>query len=228
MKIIVALWIKFGSGIREHSARLQYREQGELASIWWNLNHLPLTARTQILSVTCDNASNNDTMCSELENLLPKFSTTNHTRCFTHIINLIAKSMLKQFDVAKKTAMDDDLSDEEWEILNLATGIDDEERAMMEESDPDDDDLEADDDLEGWVDEVDALTEEERAALQEEIQPVSRVLVKVCVTYMGLHLVINLFDTFSSESSPSRWSTLLRPCYLHGKRSWKSTIWRSR
>ena len=89
--------------------------------------------------------------------------------------------MLKQFDVAKKTATDDDLSDEEREILNLATGIDDEERVTMEETDPDDDDIVADDDLEGWVDEVEALTEEERVALQEEIRPVSRVLVKVCV-----------------------------------------------
>jgi hypothetical protein len=121
-------------------------------------------------------------MCSELENLLPKFSTTNHTRCFTHIINLIAKSMLKQFNVAKKMAMDDGLSDEEREILNLATGIDDKECATMEESDPNDDNIEADDDLEGWVDKVDALMEEEQATLQEEIRSVSCVLVKVCVT----------------------------------------------
>jgi hypothetical protein len=81
----------------------------------------------------------------------------------------------------KKTATDNNLSDE-LEILNLAMGIDDEEHVMMEESDPDDDNIEADDDLEGWVDGVDTLTEEEQAALQEEIRPVSCVLVKVCVT----------------------------------------------
>jgi len=71
------------------------------------------------------------------------------------------------------------LSDEECEILNLEKGIDDEECVTMEETDPDDGNIAADDDLEGWVDEVEALTKGEQAALQEEIQPVSCVLIKV-------------------------------------------------
>ena len=94
--------------------------------------------------------------------------------------------MLKQFDVAKKPA-NDDLSDEEWELLNLANGINGEELVTMEETDPDDDDIAADDDLEGWVDEVKALTEEECAALKEEIWPVSCVLIKMCIPWMRLH-----------------------------------------
>ncbi|KAF9470669.1 hypothetical protein BDN70DRAFT_769815, partial [Pholiota conissans] len=53
----------------------------------------------QILSVTCDNASNNDTMVDELADSLPDWSTINCTHCFAHIVNLVAKSLLKQFNV---------------------------------------------------------------------------------------------------------------------------------
>ncbi|RDX45346.1 hypothetical protein K466DRAFT_443634, partial [Polyporus arcularius HHB13444] len=52
-----------------------------------------------ILSVTCDNASSNDTMIEELSQLLPEFQGDfSRTRCFLHILNLVAKAMLKQFD----------------------------------------------------------------------------------------------------------------------------------
>ncbi|EIW58948.1 uncharacterized protein TRAVEDRAFT_102125, partial [Trametes versicolor FP-101664 SS1] len=53
----------------------------------------------QILSVTCDNASNNDTMVAHLEAMLEVFGGDYaRTRCFLHILNLTAKSLLKQFD----------------------------------------------------------------------------------------------------------------------------------
>ncbi|KAF8236207.1 hypothetical protein L208DRAFT_1127187, partial [Tricholoma matsutake] len=42
----------------------------------------------KILSVTCDNASNNNTMATELEDMLTKFSPVNCTHCFAHILNL--------------------------------------------------------------------------------------------------------------------------------------------
>ncbi|KIL54600.1 hypothetical protein M378DRAFT_41660, partial [Amanita muscaria Koide BX008] len=42
----------------------------------------------KILSVTCDNASNNDTMAENLAETLPSWSVVNRTRCFAHIINL--------------------------------------------------------------------------------------------------------------------------------------------
>lgn len=40
-------------------------------------------------------------MVEELERCLPAFSLVNRTRCFTHILNLIAKSILKLFDIKK-------------------------------------------------------------------------------------------------------------------------------
>ncbi|PBK68153.1 hypothetical protein ARMSODRAFT_841952, partial [Armillaria solidipes] len=55
----------------------------------------------QVLSITCDNASNNDTMIEALGDSadVPSFSgQVSRTRCFAHIVNLMAKSLLKQFD----------------------------------------------------------------------------------------------------------------------------------
>ncbi|TFK59204.1 hypothetical protein BDN72DRAFT_749728, partial [Pluteus cervinus] len=53
----------------------------------------------KVLSVTLDNASPNDTMVEELEKtLFPFFKVLSRIRCFLHIINLVAKSLLHQFD----------------------------------------------------------------------------------------------------------------------------------
>ncbi|KAF9541912.1 hypothetical protein CPC08DRAFT_615488, partial [Agrocybe pediades] len=54
-----------------------------------------------VLSITCDNASNNDVMIDELEDRLPEFSSLNHTRCFLHVNNLVARTIVKQFDAPK-------------------------------------------------------------------------------------------------------------------------------
>ncbi|TFK81779.1 hypothetical protein K466DRAFT_452428, partial [Polyporus arcularius HHB13444] len=53
----------------------------------------------QVLGVTCDNATNNDAMVEALMKLLPGFpGEVNRVRCFTHILNLVAKSLIRQFD----------------------------------------------------------------------------------------------------------------------------------
>jgi len=56
----------------------------------------------KILLVTYDNTSNNDTMVAELDEILPSFSPVNCTWYFTHILNLVSKSLLCQFDVKKR------------------------------------------------------------------------------------------------------------------------------
>jgi hypothetical protein len=56
----------------------------------------------QILSITCDNASPNDAMIDALAELVIAFpGAANRTRCFTHILNLVVKVILRQFDVPK-------------------------------------------------------------------------------------------------------------------------------
>ena len=47
-------------------------------------------------------------MTDELSVLLEEFpGSVNRTHCFTHILNLVAKSILKQFDVPKTKAGED-------------------------------------------------------------------------------------------------------------------------
>ena len=42
-------------------------------------------------------------MVSELEKMLPEFpGEAARTRCFAHVVNLVAKSVIKQFDAPKK------------------------------------------------------------------------------------------------------------------------------
>ncbi len=56
----------------------------------------------QVLSITGDNASNNDSMIRYLGDTLHDFpGPANQTRCFVHTINLVAKSILKPFDIRK-------------------------------------------------------------------------------------------------------------------------------
>ncbi|KAG1745065.1 uncharacterized protein EDB91DRAFT_1038696, partial [Suillus paluster] len=53
----------------------------------------------QILSITCDNASNNDVMIRELSGKVLEFSgATTHMRCFLHMVNLVAKLLIREFD----------------------------------------------------------------------------------------------------------------------------------
>ena len=147
----------------------------------------------QILGVTADNATNMDKMSEHLASEVMSYSSVNRTRCFNHILNLVGRALLKQFDIKKVHATDgsEDLSQEEQDLLDLAQGINDEELTMPEGSYEGDDgdgdrEIEPDDigdieEIEKWVDEVSSeLTEEERQELVENIRPVSRVLVKVC------------------------------------------------
>ena len=121
-------------------------------------------------------------MTRHLESLLPDYSSTNRARCFTHILNLVAKSLLKQFDVCKTLKADEELNEEEAELLNLAGDLDAEDLTTTQESDGDqgiEGENLAEDDLEDWVDEVAALTPGERETLEEDIRPVKMALVKV-------------------------------------------------
>jgi hypothetical protein len=54
----------------------------------------------QILGITADNASANDTMIAEISKLIPEFGgQATRTRCFLHVINLVVKAILRKFDV---------------------------------------------------------------------------------------------------------------------------------
>lgn len=117
-------------------------------------------------------------MVEELSEIVPTFpGEANRTRCFAHIVNLIAKSVIKQFDVPKQRAGDTSGGSVD-KLIALAGDIELEERATRGYAYDNDSEIE-DDNVENWTDELLGMSREEHEKLDGEIQPVRRVLVKV-------------------------------------------------
>ena len=120
-------------------------------------------------------------MVDKLSTLLHEFpGEANRMRCFLHIVNLVVKQLLKQFDVPRKDA-DSVLDEAEQQLLELAAGIDIEELVTSAEQGAG---LgsEGNDDIDGWVDEMEALDSDEREELEKSVQPIRLVLVKVSIS----------------------------------------------
>jgi hypothetical protein len=136
-----------------------------------------------VLSITCDNASCNDTMIQELVELLQDFGgEANHTRCFLHIINLVAKMLIKQFDVPCKkadAALDEAEQELEDELQELAEGMELEEMITIAENAAGDRDDDENDDIDDVVADLNVLMEEDGGRLGKHVQPIRLVLVKV-------------------------------------------------
>ena len=132
----------------------------------------------KILSITCDNASSNDTMMTVLPDHLLEFpGKANHTRCFNHTIALVAMRVVRQFDIPKggdETAMDE----AELELRELAEGLDIEEEITQRELEADDND-EGDDEFYDWEGEQEHTFVLDRKDLNENVRPVRMLLVKV-------------------------------------------------
>ena len=97
---------------------------------------------------------------------------------------MILKSIIRQFDILKAQA--NKVFDEATTaLIALAGDIDMEEQEMGvgRDNGNDDDDSE---NVESWVDERVDMTVEQLAALNESIQPVRLMLVKVCITFYPL------------------------------------------
>lgn len=121
----------------------------------------------------------NDVLIEKLADIVEEFpGQANQTRCFNHVISLVARSIVKVFDTPQKKGdrNAEGLSTEEELLLKLAEGIEREESVTREMLGPDED---LDDDLDGWVDEVELLTAEEKAELEVSIVPVRLLIVKV-------------------------------------------------
>jgi hypothetical protein len=119
-------------------------------------------------------------MVSELETLLPSFSSVNHTRCFLHVNNLVARTLVKQFD-APKSISGQAIDKDDETIIALAGDMELEDRLTRERllEDSSDGSVGDDDNVDGWVDERAALSQAEREDLQNTTRPVKMVLVKV-------------------------------------------------
>ncbi|KIM71997.1 hypothetical protein PILCRDRAFT_82276 [Piloderma croceum F 1598] len=117
-------------------------------------------------------------MINKLSDLIKLFpGGANCVWCFNHIIALVAKSAICQFDVPKGQA-DAALNEAERELRDLAEGIDIEDEMMQGEWEiPGDDDNEENGD--GWVDEVAALSIADHEELEVNVRPIRLVLVKL-------------------------------------------------
>ena len=106
----------------------------------------------------------------------------NHAWCFNHVVALVAKSSIHQFDVLKSQA-DAALDEAEKALRDLVEGVDIEEEMTLGELElPDDDENEApevNENQDGWVDEVAALLVVDCEELGENVRPIRLVLVKV-------------------------------------------------
>jgi hypothetical protein len=118
-------------------------------------------------------------MICQLEELVNDFKgEESQTRCFTHILNLIVKSIIQQFNIPKAQA--DKVFDEvTTALMELAGNIDAKEQEMAKSTDDSNDD-EEDKNLEGWVDERATMTVEQLAAFDKAVQPVRLMIVKLC------------------------------------------------
>lgn len=122
-------------------------------------------------------------MTEHLAAVLAKFGGQfARTRCFLHITNLTARSLLNEFDVKGSDALATADADEQ-ELLAFAKELEDEVREAQrdagDEVEPNDDDGALEDDDESWVDEVASLSSEELEAFKEEVRPVKMMLLKV-------------------------------------------------
>lgn len=112
---------------------------------------------------------------AELLDLFP--GPDNQTRCFAHVLNLIAKSVIRQFDVPK-AQQNQMLDDRIRELQALAADIDVEENSTRNGVEAGSNENE-DDNMDGWIDERAKMSAEDVETLDESVEPVRFMLVKV-------------------------------------------------
>src|SRR5258708_24374788 len=138
------------------------------------------------MSITCDNATSNNKILNELAGQLLEFSgAANCAQCFTHILNLVVKSIMHQFDVACKQKDKHDMMDEQaYKLKKLGRDIKMEELATQADGDNEDEGPSQDSE-EGWIDEWLNMTEDEINDLEECVQQICFLLMKVSDLYMN-------------------------------------------
>jgi hypothetical protein len=106
----------------------------------------------------------------------------NQTRCFAHILNLVAKCIMKQFDTPKQKPdrrckdNDDNIGATELALQALTDEIEE----IREENDSDEEEGETGEENDELVDGREGMTDEEILELDEKVRPVHLVLVEVC------------------------------------------------
>jgi hypothetical protein len=118
-------------------------------------------------------------MIEELAIQLDDFpGSASRVRCFAHILNLVVKTIMRQFDVPDKK-MGDVADEATRELHRLAGDIEREELLSQSGIGQQDGDVGSKDNVEGWVDERAEMDADELTALDDAVHPVRFLLTKV-------------------------------------------------
>jgi hypothetical protein len=158
-------------------------------------------------------------MIEHLANLIETFpGAANQTRCFMHIINLVAKSVLRQFETSKvkgKNAMDD----AKKELAAVFEALDSHSECEASESggngNDEDDDVVVDNE-DGLPDERDGMSDKELTSLEENVKPIRLVLTKVSQFKLLFKQINNYCSLNSSEAFPWPLKTPPPSSFLNG------------
>jgi hypothetical protein len=144
--------------------------------------------------VTTDNASSNDTMVTAIPTVRTGAVSNwggaeDHTRCANHVLNLVAKSILKLFEAPKTESADStlnkDLAAAEAELVKVSASVEVEDlRTQIDEYTNTLSSSAANDADEDVIDAFQLVDEPaERVQLRKELIPVQKALVKVSRAY---------------------------------------------
>lgn len=150
-------------------------------------------------------------MVEKLGELLPGFPGLEaHIRCFAHTINLTAKGVLRPFEPVK--VKDAVAEGDELEAIAKDAEV---EELRAELKDLEENGEQSADDLQGFVNVLDEMSEEERQEWQESVRPVRGALIKVCLIHkMGRHqsLMGTNQQIISHSGSYDNWLPPLNYC----------------
>ena len=123
-----------------------------------------------------------------IESLISHFhGAANHARCTAHIVNLVSKIILQQFDARKKTigakktlenANDKAEPDNEDDFTSLAEDLDREEQEAANDEDED-----ISENLAADLENIEEVMKEEIVEVAKKVKPTQHVLFKARFNY---------------------------------------------
>jgi hypothetical protein len=171
-----------------------------------------------VLAINGDNAKSNNTQTTALANMENSFEEVHRVRCFNHTLQLSSKALLKPFNIGISKESDDEPVDDEDDDMPLLEDVDDDEEDENDvdgENECEDGTVVEDDD----VDELETLTEEERAQILAETAAVHTMVTKVCFVLSLLREALLVTEyIFRFIAFPSRSFVPPQSRFQHGAR----------
>jgi hypothetical protein len=142
-----------------------------------------------------------------------------HTRCANHVLNLVAKSLLKLFEPPKSesadSALDKDLAAAEAELVKVSASVEVEDlRTQIDEYTNTLSSSAANDAEEDIIDAFELVDEvAERVRLRKDLIPVQKALVKVSTTHFDERVELTTFQVRRLSFKIVHSTTILLPTW---------------